>query len=56
MALYLRERGYRAFALRGGYKAWKDAGYATLPKEAEMAAGLPEICPECHGPMADHMT
>ncbi|MGP0070110.1 MAG: hypothetical protein ACLQGP_41745 [Isosphaeraceae bacterium] len=31
MALFLRGRGYRAFALRGGFNAWRDAGLPLVP-------------------------
>jgi tRNA 2-thiocytidine biosynthesis protein TtcA len=33
VAKTLRERGYRAVALEGGYKAWVDAGFPTEPRE-----------------------
>jgi len=29
----LRRHGYQAFALKGGYEAWKSAGYPTEPKD-----------------------
>jgi hypothetical protein len=31
VALFLRGRGYRAFALLGGFNAWRDAGLPLLP-------------------------
>jgi rhodanese-related sulfurtransferase len=32
VAQYLNENGYQAEALRGGFDAWKEAGYPTEPK------------------------
>ncbi len=37
MALFLAEKGYRAAALRGGFNAWKEAGYPLV--DANRAAG-----------------
>ncbi|MBI2836418.1 MAG: hypothetical protein HYX85_01850 [Chloroflexi bacterium] len=34
MALFLRRKGYRAFALKGGYRAWEEAGYPTEARKA----------------------
>lgn len=33
IAAELRERGYDALALEGGYKAWRDAGFPTEPRD-----------------------
>jgi hypothetical protein len=54
VALYLREQGYRAFALRGGYQAWGAAGYPTEPKEVEVSTTLADVCPECQAAVVDH--
>ena len=34
IAATLRERGYNALALDGGYKAWVEAGLPTAPRRA----------------------
>jgi hypothetical protein len=54
VALFLRNQGYDAFALWGGYQAWKAAGYPLEPKEVEEATTMADICPECGVAMADH--
>ena len=56
MAQYLRERGYAAFALKGGYQAWKAAGYPLEPKEVEVATTMADVCPECQKATADHLS
>ena len=33
----LRRHGYQAFALKGGYAAWEEAGYPTEPKKRPAA-------------------
>lgn len=55
MALFLRERGYQAWALTGGFRGWLARGYPTEPKEVEMETTLEDICPECKTPMRDHV-
>ncbi len=55
MAQFLREQGYRAHALKGGYMAWRDAGYPLEPKEVELATSVEDVCPECGRPMAEHL-
>ena len=50
----LRERGYRAYALRGGLRGWRDAGFALEPKQAELGRTASDICPECGQPHAAH--
>jgi len=32
VARFLNEHGYTAKALKGGFDAWKEAGYPTEPK------------------------
>lgn len=32
MALFLRERGYRAAALVGGYDGWREEGLPLVPE------------------------
>ena len=54
MALLLRENGYRAWALTGGYWAWREAGYPIDSKAAEIARRPDEVCPECDRPFSDH--
>ncbi len=55
MALFLRDNGYRARALRGGYRAWREAGYPIDSKVAEMARDPSELCPECDQPWSAHL-
>jgi 3-mercaptopyruvate sulfurtransferase SseA len=55
VAQFLREQGYEAFALKGGYQGWRDAGYPLEPKEVEMATTIEDICPDCGKPMGDHV-
>ena len=54
MALFLRENGYRAWALTGGYQAWREAGYPIDSKVVEIARRADELCPECDRPLSDH--
>ena len=35
----LRRHGYQAFALKGGYAAWEEAGYPTQPKKRSLLHG-----------------
>jgi 3-mercaptopyruvate sulfurtransferase SseA len=56
VAQYLRDQGYQAFALEGGYQAWKAAGYPLETKEVEVATTMVDICPECGRAAADHLT
>jgi rhodanese-related sulfurtransferase len=34
VALFLRERSYQAFAIKGGLKEWKEAGFPVEEKES----------------------
>ncbi len=54
MALFLRNNGYRAWALTGGYRAWREAGYPLDSKAAEAARRPDELCPECERPWREH--
>ncbi len=42
MALFLRGRGYRAFAMLGGFNAWRDAGLPLLPLQVPAGGGRPD--------------
>jgi hypothetical protein len=55
VALELRRRGYRAYALAGGLDAWLEAGFPTEPKRAERGRTLADICPDCGRPLAAHV-
>jgi hypothetical protein len=54
VAQQLRDAGYRAYAVRGGLDAWRDAGYAVEPKTAEMGRTLEDICSDCGHPLGAH--
>jgi hypothetical protein len=54
VALSLRNRGYRAWALLGGYRAWQEAGFPIEAKADEMERQLEGSCPECGLPWSDH--
>jgi hypothetical protein len=47
-------QGYRAYALRGGYMAWYQAGYPIERKTATAAMPLKRMCPECGSPVEEH--
>jgi len=55
VAQFLREQGYRAYALRGGFDAWIQAGLPTEPKAVESGRPLPDLCPDCGAPMSSHV-
>ena len=50
MAQLLRERGYDAYALRGGLQAWYDTGFDLEPKTAERRRRVTDVCPDCGRP------
>ena len=54
MAQYLREQGYRAYALRGGFDAWVRAGLPTDPKSAAPRRTAADVCPDCGRPLSAH--
>jgi hypothetical protein len=54
VVLTLRNRGYRAWALLGGYAAWVEAGFPIEEKADEMERQLEGSCPECGRPWAEH--
>jgi hypothetical protein len=55
VALDLRRRGYRAYALAGGLAGWLEAGLPIEPKRAERGRALADICPECGQSLAAHV-
>jgi hypothetical protein len=54
VALFLRDKGYRACALTGGYWAWREAGYPIDSRSGEMTRRPDEICAECDHPWSQH--
>lgn len=54
-ALMLRQKGFRASALLGGFEGWKQAGLPVESKQAELAAVGDEICGECGRPLREHL-
>ena len=61
MAQFLREQGYRAYALAGGLVGWEDAGYPLEPIAAQRGRtaassteGVADVCPDCGRPLASH--
>ena len=56
MASFLEGKGFRAFALMGGYMAWYRAGYPIQRKEATAAMPLKMMCPECGQPIETHVS
>jgi hypothetical protein len=54
VAQLLRDRGREAWAIAGGYGAWRRAGLPMEPKAAEVERTPVTICPECGQPMSAH--
>jgi 3-mercaptopyruvate sulfurtransferase SseA len=54
VAQYLRDQGYQAYALRGGFDAWVRAGLPTDPKKVESRRVVAGVCPDCGRPMSEH--
>jgi len=54
VAQFLREQGYRAYALEGGLQGWHDAGYQLEAKTAERGRTVVDVCPDCGRPVAAH--
>ena len=55
MASFLREKGFQAWALKGGFQGWRDAGYPVESKRAEVSTRLDDICPDCGATIRDHI-
>jgi 3-mercaptopyruvate sulfurtransferase SseA len=51
----LRDKGFLAFALKGGFEAWNQAGFAVETKEVERAATVGQVCRECGRPLSEHV-
>ena len=54
MARFLREQGYRAYALADGLQGWAEAGYPLEAKTAEWGRTVAAVCPACGQPLATH--
>jgi len=54
VAQFLREQGYRAYALEGGLQGWYDAGYPLEARTAEQGRTVADVCPDCGRPVAAH--
>jgi hypothetical protein len=54
VARFLRDQGYRAYALKGGLQGWYDAGFELEPKTAERGRTIADVCPDCGRPRAAH--
>ena len=54
MAQFLREQGYRAYALEGGLQAWYDAGFALEARSAERGRTVADVCPDRGRPLQSH--
>jgi hypothetical protein len=54
VAQFLREQGYRAYALRDGLQGWYDAGFPLEPRSAERGRTAADLCPDCGRPLAAH--
>ena len=39
-----------AWAIEGGFRAWKAAGYPVEPKTIELQTTIEDICPACGQP------
>jgi 3-mercaptopyruvate sulfurtransferase SseA len=51
----LRDSGFRAVALKGGFRAWKEAGYAVEAKSVEQEAAAGQLCSVCGRPLSEHI-
>jgi rhodanese-related sulfurtransferase len=54
-ALMLRDKGFLAVALKGGFQAWNLAGFAVETKEVEQATTLGKVCRDCGRPLSEHV-
>ena len=50
----LRDKGFLAVALKGGFQAWNQAGFAVETKEVEEATTVGQVCRECGRPLSEH--
>jgi 3-mercaptopyruvate sulfurtransferase SseA len=51
----LRDKGLLAVALKGGFQAWSQAGFAVETKEVEQATTVGQVCRECGRPLSEHV-
>ena len=51
----LRDKGFVAVALKGGFQAWIHAGFAVETKEAEQATTAGQVCRICGRPLSEHV-
>jgi 3-mercaptopyruvate sulfurtransferase SseA len=51
----LRDKGFLAVALKGGFQAWKQAGFAVETTEVEQATTVGQVCRECGRPLSEHV-
>jgi len=52
----LRDKGFHAVALKGGFQAWNQAGFAIETKEVEQATTVGQVvCRECGRPLSEHV-
>jgi 3-mercaptopyruvate sulfurtransferase SseA len=54
VAQFLRDQGYRAFAISGGLHGWVQAGLPTETKEREQSRTVADVCPECGQALSAH--
>jgi 3-mercaptopyruvate sulfurtransferase SseA len=52
----LRDKGLHAVALKGGFHAWNQAGFAVETKEVEQSTTVGQVCRVCGRPMSEHIT
>jgi 3-mercaptopyruvate sulfurtransferase SseA len=52
----LRDKGFLAVALKGGFQAWNQAGFAVEAKDVEQATTAGQVCRECGRPMSEHIS
>ena len=51
----LRDKGFLAVALKGGFQAWNRAGFAVETKEVEQSTTVGQVCHECGRPLSEHV-
>jgi type IV secretory pathway TrbD component len=51
----LRDKGFLAVALKGGFQAWIHAGFAVETKAVEQATTVGQVCRECGRPLTEHV-